>query len=649
MAGYRPKARRLVVALLLGAVFSVASFVSWSRESDGAAVESHASPGKRHLLLFDTAVCDPIGGNRSASALDDDEEVEEIGQFPQDFFSLEQRQRGAVILHMFGLVYMFIALAIVCDEFFVPSLGVITEKLDISEDVAGATFMAAGGSAPEFFTSVIGVFIAQNNVGIGTIVGSATFNILCVLAFCTLFSTTVLHLTWWPLFRDCAFYIVSLFMLVYFFLDERIQWYEALTMFAIYIFYATFMKFNENIENTIKSALFGEIILPEEVEVEQQSPIMPAKETSITFDRDLDNHHHHHHHHHNNSLHRSDSLAVGRRRVSLTNRRQSIPILHSGAMFRNGIMNLMSQTLDPLAEGEGSSVGDDRSAHSQSVMSPTSVNNNNGRQHSVPLTGISTNGTAANGSALENGYGTARDRDEPHHYERRSTKAEIEQIKSILEEEEDQPLDMTWPEKWNKQIVYLFLSPILFPLWVTLPDVRKEECKKWFVVTFFGSILWIAAFSYLMVWWANTIGETFVIPTEIIGLTILAAGTSIPDLITSVIVARKGLGDMAVSSSVGSNIFDVCVGLPVPWLLYFILGFIRTGGLVDPISVSSNGLVCSVGMLFVMIIVLVIAIGLCGWQMNKCFGVIMMLSYAVFCVISVYLETGRFVCPLRIC
>lgn len=47
---------------------------------------------------------------------------------------------------------------------------------------------------------------------------------------------------------------------------------------------------------------------------------------------------------------------------------------------------------------------------------------------------------------------------------------------------------------------------------------------------------------------------------QIIGLTILAAGTSIPDLITSVIVARKGLGDMAVSSSVGSNIFDVCVG-----------------------------------------------------------------------------------------
>jgi Ca2+/Na+ antiporter len=66
----------------------------------------------------------------------------------------------------------------------------------------GATFMAAGGSAPEFFTSVIGVFVAQSNVGIGTIVGSATFNVLVVLSCCTLFSRTVLELSWWPLFRQ---------------------------------------------------------------------------------------------------------------------------------------------------------------------------------------------------------------------------------------------------------------------------------------------------------------------------------------------------------------------------------------------------------------------------------------------------------------
>lgn len=45
--------------------------------------------------------------------------------------------------------------------------------------------MAAGGSAPELFTSIIGVFIAKSDVGIGTIVGSAVFNILFVISVCS--------------------------------------------------------------------------------------------------------------------------------------------------------------------------------------------------------------------------------------------------------------------------------------------------------------------------------------------------------------------------------------------------------------------------------------------------------------------------------
>lgn len=121
---------------------------------------------------------------------------------------------------------------------------------------------------------------------------------------------------------------------------------------------------------------------------------------------------------------------------------------------------------------------------------------------------------------------------------------------------------------------------------------------------------------------------------------------------------------MAVSSSVGSNIFDVCVGLPIPWLLYFIMEPIRSGNAAAAVAVSryiplslpiteccrfSNGLVCSVGMLFIMLLLLILAIALCGWKMNKAFGIVMIVSYIGFCVMSVSLETGHFQCPLRIC
>lgn len=46
----------------------------------------------------------------------------------------------------------------------------------------------------------------------------------------------------------------------------------------------------------------------------------------------------------------------------------------------------------------------------------------------------------------------------------------------ILEEEEDedQPLSLAWPDTIRKQITYLLILPIVFPLWLTLPDVRRE-------------------------------------------------------------------------------------------------------------------------------------------------------------------------------
>ena len=62
-----------------------------------------------------------------------------------------------------------------------PSLEAISEKLDLSEDVAGATFMAAGSSAPELFTSVAGV-TQQSDVGVGTIVGYVKMNCLIILS-----------------------------------------------------------------------------------------------------------------------------------------------------------------------------------------------------------------------------------------------------------------------------------------------------------------------------------------------------------------------------------------------------------------------------------------------------------------------------------
>jgi len=175
--------------------------------------------------------------------------------YPDDLFTDAQLYSGAVILHAVGTVYMFGGLAIVCDEYFIPALEVITVRLGITEDVAGATLMAAGGSAPELFTSFIGVFVARSNVGVGTIVGSAVFNIVFVVGACSLASTHALTLTWWPVCRDVVFYCVSLLCLIGSFVDQQIDWWEAMMLLTCYLAYVTFMAYNHRIERLVKNIL----------------------------------------------------------------------------------------------------------------------------------------------------------------------------------------------------------------------------------------------------------------------------------------------------------------------------------------------------------------------------------------------------------
>lgn len=130
--------------------------------------------------------------------------------------------------------------------------------------------MAAGGSAPELFTSFLGVFVANNDVGFGTIVGSAVFNVLFVIGMCAFFSSSVLELTWWPLARDCSYYSISLCVLAIFFqynyddeasmspeghVPKQILWWEALVLFLMYIGYVTLMYYNERLQSRVTTFL----------------------------------------------------------------------------------------------------------------------------------------------------------------------------------------------------------------------------------------------------------------------------------------------------------------------------------------------------------------------------------------------------------
>lgn len=113
--------------------------------------------------------------------------------------------------------------------------------MGISPDVAGATFMATATCAPELFVSVIGTFLTESDLGVGTVVGSAVYNSLGVSACAGLAARKAITLEKWPLIRDSLVYLATIVALAIIVYDDVVMWYEALFMLFMYFGYFLLM------------------------------------------------------------------------------------------------------------------------------------------------------------------------------------------------------------------------------------------------------------------------------------------------------------------------------------------------------------------------------------------------------------------------
>jgi len=347
-----------------------------------------------------------------------------------------------LVLYIFIIFLLFIGIAVVCDDFFVPSLEVISERLELSEDVAGATFMAAGSSAPELFTSVAGVG-TESDVGVGTIVGSAVFNLLVIIAFTTLLAKEVLDIDWRPLVRDSVFYAFSIVAFIILSWDGKFLWWEALILLCLYILYIVTMKFNKSL-----MACMGGCAKSNE-----------------------------------------ESAADG-------------------------------------------------------------------------VTSFTSNGASS------------ANVDEPKPEEEEEEEDEYCTLLPCLPR-----IKISYPEKpetcsflgcvqfGGMWILFVLAYPWQVAYTWTIPDCSKEENKKWYLVSFTVAILWIALISWLMVECSEVVGCLLEIDSYTMGLVVIATGTSVPDALSSILVAREGYGNMAVSNAIGSNVFDINLGLGLPFLI----------------------------------------------------------------------------------
>mmetsp|Transcript_90654 Transcript_90654/g.216451 ORF Transcript_90654/g.216451 Transcript_90654/m.216451 type:complete len:546 (+) Transcript_90654:123-1760(+) len=435
-----------------------------------------------------------------------------------------------------GIAYMVLGLNTVCDVYFAGSIDLLCDAWDLTPDVAGATWMAAGGSAPEFFTSMIGATIAQNDVGFGTIVGSAVFNVLFVIGLCGYVAKGNIELTWWPLFRDCTYYITSLAVLACFTFNQLIEAWEAVILFVMYIGYVSFMFVNKPMN------------------------VWAYQKTGTPLNKEL------------------------REYVEEMNKSKS---------------KVEPEKVGAAEEGDAPKTDN---FMQDKVMEPT--------------------------PDAEASQSAGKD-------SRAAKEQEKEEAEDDDDDDDDEPEDfMIIPEGTVNRILWGLSLPVYLPIWLTLPWPSKGS--KYYMATFFLSLVWIAAFSFCLVWWTDIVASVIGIPTIVSSVTFLAAATSIPDAVSSMAVARKGQADMAVSSSVGSNIFDILVGLPIPWLIKCAIES------SDPdfrgIRIRSPYLMFYTCLLLAMVFGTVISIKISGWKLQKSLGCCMAVLYVVFVLAVVAVE-----------
>jgi cation:H+ antiporter len=154
----------------------------------------------------------------------------------------------------------------------------------------------------------------------------------------------------------------------------------------------------------------------------------------------------------------------------------------------------------------------------------------------------------------------------------------------------------------------------------TFEEITEMPLPRSILLTFIGmgAIIWG---SDLTVTGAVGIARAFGLSEVIIGLTIVAIGTSLPELITSVVAARKGENDIAVGNIIGSNIFNLLLVLGV-------------SSVINPIVIDQSSIL-DLSILTVSMIV-ILPIMYTGKKITRPEGIFMTLAYIAYMISLIF-------------
>lgn len=150
-----------------------------------------------------------------------------------------------------------------------------------------------------------------------------------------------------------------------------------------------------------------------------------------------------------------------------------------------------------------------------------------------------------------------------------------------------------------------------------IPDgLSNLAAVAWFAI----GLLVLIGSARLLVWGAVGIADLYQISEAIIGATIVAIGTSLPELAASVASALKKHHDIAIGNVLGSNIFNLLAVLPVP-------GLIAAGGFDSGVFYRDY---LSMLVISVLLVAMLIFLGRRGDSLGRFFGLVLVLAYSTY-------------------
>ncbi|GMS83929.1 hypothetical protein PENTCL1PPCAC_6104 [Pristionchus entomophagus] len=509
------------------------------------------------------------------------------------------------------LILMFMMLQSSADDFFSPNLGTIVAHLNMSESVAGVTFLAFGNGAPDIFGAIASVLSSPQpkaDLALGGLIGAAIFVTLIVHAAVVL--TTPFRCSIWSTLRDLSFFVVTATLILCFFLFfDQIEIWQPLTFLGIYLIYVTAVFTSEYFKKRRKAKNREEDSVVD-IPVSRRSSVIPAINVI-------------------DELGEKESIS----KESVLRRRSTV--LH----------NYETEDQDDLV------VMHNKVYHRDSLRSRTETMRQSFAQSNIGL-------VAQLFAFLSVDYG---EEEEPSMALRIKTwifwpLVTIFKLTIPLAEAPWSKLlacihAILVPQcvLFNTQFMlfapieggpglYAYVPVISILLIVLILCVFSNEEPRFYkpIYSIFGfitSVVWIYFISSEVVDVVNMLGIVSGVNQAVLGLTLIAWANSIGDLVADVAVARQGFPRMAVAASIGGPLFNLLIGFGLPFTIAKLKG--------DTVPISLDGVnLIMITFLFISILFTMITVIVFRGHLNRVYGALLVVVYVAFLVFIVLSETG---------